>query len=148
MMEQKKKQLKSASILVLIFAGLSLVKIIAELILTDLNVTTIPEGLPENILLITKIVFAVISVLLLIPNVYIGIKGLKLASNPDSSTKAHIIWGIILLVLTVLSLVSPITDIMQKQNVSANISILLGGLLDAIVLFDYVKCAKALAKEN
>ena len=146
MMEQKKKQLKSASILVLIFAGLSLVKTIVELIFTDLDVATIPEGLPENILLITKIVFAVISVLLLIPNVYIGIKGLKLASKPDSSAKAHIVWGIILLVLTVLSLVSPITDIMQKQNVSANISILLGGLLDAIVLFDYVKCAKALAK--
>lgn len=145
-MEQKKKQLKNASILVLVFAAVSFAKTIVELFITDLSDIPIPDGAPENILLIAQIVFVVISVLLLTPQIYIGIKGLKLAKNPDRSAKAHIVWGIILLVLAVLALISPIASIVQKQDVLTNVSLLFGMLLDVLVLFDYVKCAKALAK--
>ena len=146
MMEQKKKQLKTASILVLIFAVISFAKTIVELFITDFSDIPIPDGVPENIWLIAKISFGVIFILLLTPQFYIGVKGLKLAKNPDRSAKAHIVWGIILLVLAVLALISPIASIVQKQDVLTNVSLLFGMLLDVLVLFDYVKCAKALAK--
>ena len=93
-MEQSRKYLKLSSILVLIFSGLTLINIIYELVFAEFTDVEIPDGMPANILLITKIVIAVISVLLLLPRLYIGFKGLKIANNPDSS-RGHIIWGMI-----------------------------------------------------
>ena len=95
-MEQTQKSLKLSSIFVLLFAGLSMVEIVAELLFGEINSVVIPEGAPENILMITKIILLAVSLLFLLPQLYIGIKGLKIAKCPDSS-KGHIIWAAILL---------------------------------------------------
>ena len=84
---------------------------------------------------------------MLLPQIYIGLKGIKIAKTPDSS-KAHVVWGIILLVLTVLGLIPLIVEIVQSGDVLANVVSCLSIALDSIVLGGYVKYASIVAKEN
>ena len=54
-MEQLTKSLKISSILVLVLTGVSLLNIVSALCFGDLNSAEIPDGSPQNILMITKI---------------------------------------------------------------------------------------------
>ena len=144
-MEKAKKFLRIESIIILFFAGLSLINLVTELVFADFDNIVIPEGSPENILLIAKICFFVISFVILLPNIYIGIKGLKMAKNPDSS-KAHIVWAKVLLIINLLALVSPIINIVQQVNVGGNVSTVLSLAVNIIIFCDYIKYAKAVSK--
>ena len=144
-MEQTKKSLKITSIIVLVLAGLTLLNVIFELILGELTKAEIPEGSPDNILLITQIFLLVVTVLLLLPQVYIGLKGLKMAKTPDAS-KGHIIWGIILLAWAVFGMISPLIAVIKQEAVSDNVSTLLSMLVEVTAFFEYVKYARAVAK--
>ena len=144
-MEQSRKNLKISSIVVLVFAGLSLLNLVFELLFGEINRAEIPAGSPNNILLITKIILAVVTIVLLLPQVYIGIKGLKVAKNPDAS-KGHIIWGTILFVLSIVGMVSPVINIVTQNNIGENVSTLLSILVETLVYFEYIKYAKAVAK--
>ena len=145
-MEQTRKQLRIASWVVLLFVVLTLVSLVTELAFGELNNATIPEGAPENILQITKIFLLVFSFILLIPQIYIGIKGLRIAKKPNAS-KGHIVWAIILFVFALLGLIDPILNLVNKGGVYENVSALFSVSLEAIVLFDYIKSARAVAKE-
>ena len=103
-MEQSRKHLKISSIIVLIFTLASIFNLIAGII--DLNSATIPDGAPDNIVTITKTVLIVVSGIVLLPQIYIGLKGLKVSLNPDSS-KLHIIVATFVFVFSLLSLISP-----------------------------------------
>lgn len=149
-MKQARKNLKTSSIIVLIFAGLSLINIIFELFFGELNgalnSVALPDGSPDNVVLIAQIFILAISFLLLLPQLYIGFKGLKMAKNPDNS-RGHIVWGIILFVFTALGLVSPFMALVRGNGEAfANISELLSIAVDVIVLFEYVKYAKAVRR--
>lgn len=150
-MEQAKKHLKTMSIVVLILAGLSLINILFALFFGELNEelqnATIPEGAPENVGQIAQIFILVVALLLLLPHLYIGIKGIKIAKKPNSSV-GHIVWGVILIAFTALALVSPILGLAQgSDEVFANISALCSIVVDLMVLFDYVKYAIAVRKK-
>ena len=149
-MEQARKNLKTSSIIVLVLAGLSLINILFELFFGEfskaLSGVTIPEGAPENIVLIAQIFVLAVSLLILLPQVYIGIKGLKIAKKPDSS-RGHIIWGIILLVFTSFGLISPFVALIQKNGEAFdNISELCSIAVDVFILFEYVKFARDVRK--
>ena len=149
-MEQARKNLKTSSIIVLVLAGLSLINILFELFFGEfskaLSGVTIPEGAPENIVLIAQIFVLAVSLLILLPQVYIGIKGLKIAKKPDSS-RGHIIWGIILLVFTAFGLFSPFVALIQKNGEAFdNISELCSIAVDVFILFEYVKFARDVRK--
>ena len=142
-MEQTRKNLKTTSIIVLALAGLTLLNLLFELFFGEIKNAEIPAGSPDNILLITQIFILVLSLLMLLPQVYIGIKGLKMAKNPDSS-KGHIVWGIILLVFSVLGLLSPLLALVQGDGEAfGNVSEILSMAVDIMILFEYVKYAKA-----
>ena len=80
---------------------------------------------------------------MLLPQAYIGFKGLKMAKNPDYS-KGHIIWGIILFVLTFLELLPPFVAFLQGDGSAfENVADFLSIAVDAAVLFEYVKYAIA-----
>ena len=149
-MEQTKKNLKTTSIIVLLLAGLSLINIVFELFFGKLNEemknAPLPEGSPENIIQIAQIFILVISLLVILPQVYIGIKGIRMAKKPNSS-KAHIIWAIILLVITVLGMVSPLLAALQGNDVFANGSEFLSIAVDVMILYEYVKFARAVRAE-
>ena len=70
-MEKTKNNLKTTSIVVLALAGLSLIRIIFEIFFGSfkdaLNDATIPEGSPENIILIAQIFVLLVSFLVTLP---------------------------------------------------------------------------------
>ena len=142
-MEQSRKKLKTYSIIVLIFTVATIFNLLSVLI--ELNNATIPEDAPSNILLITRIILIAVSSILLLPQIYIGIKGLKIAKKPNSS-KAHIVVATILFVFTILGVLSPITSLFQKQDVVENIRAILYLVVEMSVYFDYIKWAKNVAK--
>ena len=146
-MEQTRKHLKFSSLAILALAALSLINIVSELLFGELNNAEIPTGSPDNILLITKIILMVVSLVCVLPQVYIGIKGLKIAQNPDSS-KGHIVWGIILLAFAIIGMISPLLAVIKQEEVFENASALLSILIEVAFFYDYVKSARAVADEN
>ena len=144
-MEQTRKNLKLSSIAVLALAFFTLLQIVSELLYGDVNNAAFPEGLPENILLITKIVLFSVALLLTLPSIYIGIKGLRIAKKPNSS-KGHIVWAIILLVFASLSLIEQgvgfIHDGFEFKNISAFCSI----AVEVAVFVEYIRFAIAVRK--
>lgn len=151
-MEQTRKYLKTSSIVVLVLAGLSLLNILFELFFGTLNAeminAAIPEGAPNNILQIARIFILVVSILLLLPQAYIGIKGLIISKRPDDS-KGHIIWGIILMIFTALGLLTPFLAFIQGNgDAFGNVSELCSIAVDVFVLFEYVRYAIAVRNGN
>ena len=144
-MEQARKNLKLSSIVVLVLSGFSMLQVVCEMFFGELSNATIPEGAPDNILLITRIILFSFALLLMLPGIYIGIKGLRMAKKPNSS-KGHIVWGIILLVLTSLSLISPVVDIINNGFKYDYISEFLRIAVEVTVFFEYIKYAIALRK--
>ena len=144
-MEQSRKHLKITSIIVLVLAAFSFMNIVAELIYGAINNATIPEGSPDNILQITKIFLLVVTLIMLAPHIYVGVKGIKVANKPNSS-KAHIVWAILIFVFSLSCLVSPIVAIIGQQDVWENVSTILSVLVEIAVFFDYIKCAIAVSK--
>ena len=140
-MEQSRKQLKISAYMVLLFAVLSLIEVIAALIFEDFSAA---GEATNSIVMITKIIIMAVTVIFLIPQVYVGVKGVKIANNPNSS-KTHIIWAIILFVFTVISLSSPILGIINQSG-GDNVRSLLGLLLEATIYLEYIIEAKKVAE--
>ena len=146
-MSKSRINLKIISIVVLILAALSLVNIASGLIFGALDEAEIPADAPDNILLITKIFVAVISLIMLAPHVYVGIKGIKVANKPNSS-KAHIFWAIILIAFAAYSLISPIASVIILEDVLSNIFSIISIAFEIVVFILYTKYAIAVAKEK
>ena len=144
-MEQSRKNLKLSAIAVLAWAGATLIGLISELLYGEINSAAIPEGAPDNILLITKIFLVSISLLLLLPQVYVGIKGLRIAKNPNSS-KGHIVWAVILLVFAVLGIIDPIVNLAKSGDTFNDIRSLSSIVLEIVIYFEYIKYAREIRK--
>ena len=131
--------------LVLLFVGISLLEIATELMFGDINSAPIPDGAPDNILLITKMILLGVTAVLLLPKVYVGIKGLKMAKAPTAS-KTHIIVSVTIFVILLLELIEPILGIVNGGGFKENFSSLAGLLLELVIYYDYIKAANAVAK--
>ena len=101
---------------------------------------------PENILMITNVFLLVFSGLCLLPEIYVGIQGLRVAKNLKSS-KGHIIWAVILLSFSALSLMGTLIAMVKEGSFSAHGSTLFSTLLELIVYFEYIQYAVAFRKE-
>ena len=145
-MKQTLKHFKTASLVVLLFAGFSLLQIVSELLFGELNSAPLPAGAPENTLMIAKIILLVVSLLLLLPKFYVGIKGLRIAKNPNAS-KRHIIWATIILVFSIVELIEPAVATVKQGGGYENISALCSVLVEVAIYYDYIKYARAVAKE-
>lgn len=145
-MEQSRKYLKTSAIVVLALAILSLIDILYELFFGELGMAfksaEVTEQFTNDIILTTQIFIVVVSFLLLLPQIYIGLKGIKVANNPDYS-RGHIVWGTILLVLTAIGLISPVLALFRGAMSFANIANICSQLVDVFILYEYVKYAKA-----
>ena len=144
-MELSRKNLKVSSIVVLIFAALTLIQVIFGVIFGEFNSAEIPEGAPDNILMITRIILLSVSALFLIPQVYVGLKGIFIAKNPTSS-KGHIVWAWILLGIDVLSLISPIIGLVNNGDTGNSIGTILSLLLEITIYIEYIKYAIDVSK--
>lgn len=144
-MTKSRTQLKIASIIVLIFTALSLFNIVAGLVFSELPKAEMPDDAPENLLLITQIFVLVITAIMLIPQVYVGVKGIKVANKPTSS-KAHIIWAIILLAFAVGALATPISAIVTMEDVVSNVFSIISIAAEIVVFLIYIKSATAVSR--
>lgn len=151
-MKETRKKLKNFAVIALALAVLSLINVLFELFFGELNSALnnaiVPDGAPGNIVLIAKVFVLVVSLFIILPQIYIGVKGIRIAKDPDSSI-SHIVWGIILVIFTASSLISPFLSIIRGDaNVLENASQLLSVGVDVFVLVEYVKYAIAVRSEN
>jgi uncharacterized membrane protein len=144
-MEKNKKNLKVLSILILALAVYSLIRIVLSVFSIDLNPEDLTDGASATHLLIGQIFVCVVSVILLIPQIFVGIKGIKVSNNPDSS-KAHIVWAVILTVLSVIGILSPASELIKGVAVLDNLLAVADMALDAIIYIEYINYAKKLVK--
>jgi uncharacterized membrane protein len=144
-MEKNKKNLKILSILILALAVYSLIRIVLSVFSIDLNPEDLTDGASATHLLIGQIFVCVVSVILLIPQIFVGIKGIKVSNNPDSS-KAHIVWAVILTVLSVIGILSPASELIKGVAVLDNLLAVVDMVLDAIIYIEYINYAKKLVK--
>ena len=145
-MEKLTKHLKVSSFIVILFALITLAEIAIALFYGNyFDNVQIPEGSPANIVGIAKTVILVTAVVFMIPQLYVGIKGIKVANDPDDS-RAHIVWAVILFVLSVASLINAIVGIVNGGASFDNISLLTSAMLEVAIYFDYIKHARAVAK--
>ena len=124
----------------LILAGLTFARILLELIFTDFNASA-AEGVTKEFWVAAVIIVAAISFLLLLPQIYIGIKGIKVTKNPDSS-KGHIVWVVILLVISIIGLVAYVVEAIKTGAFKDNISVIANMLLDVAIYSSYLEYAK------
>ena len=144
-MEKNKKNLKVLSILILALAVYSLIRIVLSVFSIDLNPEDLTDGASATLLLIGQIFVCVVSFILLIPQIFVGIKGIKVSNNPDSS-KAHIVWAVILTVLSVIGILSPASELIKGVAVLDNLLAVADMVLDAIIYSEYINYAKKLVK--
>lgn len=141
------KYLKITSFALLIYTIFSAFEIAIALYFGEFNDVTIPDGSPDNILAITKTFILVVSALLLLPQVYLGIKGLRVAANPNSS-KGHIVLAIVIFVFVLMSVVTTIQGIASGEETDSNVSALLSLMVEVAIYFEYILYAIRVAKEN
>ena len=146
-MENSRKYLRLYSIFILIFAAYTLITLAVEVLFASFDNVEIPEGAPENVVLIAQIVILLISFILLLPQLYVGFKGLKMAKYPNSS-RGHIIWAMILLVFAVLGSISPIKNLISGTNARENFGTVTTCLVEISIYFEYIRYAKAVAEDN
>ena len=146
-MENSRKYLRLYSIFILIFAVYTLITLAVEVLFEAFDNVEIPEGAPENVVLIAQIVILSISFILLLPQLYVGLKGLKMAKYPNSS-RGHIIWAMILLVFAVLGSISPIKNLISGTNARENFGTVTTCLVEISIYFEYIRYAKAVAEDN
>ena len=139
-MENYRKHLRDMSIIVLVFSLITCAINILSL-LKGFNADNLPEGATPGLVLATQIVMGVLSLVFLIPEIYIGVKGIKVAKNPDSSS-GHIIWAVILAVFAGFHLVSCISGLTDAESLVDGGINLLGAGLDVAIYVIYVVCAK------
>ena len=144
-MEQIRKNLKLSSIVVLVLAGFSMLQVVSELFFGELGNAITTEGASDNTLLITRIFLLSFALLLTSPGIYIGIKGLRIAKKPNSS-KAHIVWAIILLVLASLSLVEQGFALVRYGVNFESISAFCSIVVEVTVFVEYIRLAIAVRK--
>jgi hypothetical protein len=102
-------------------------------------------GVSHEIIVATMIVMFVVGLILLLPQLYVGVKGMKIAKNPTSS-KGHIVWAVILLVFSAFGIISTVTSIAEQINVVDNVITLVDHALDVIVYCMYIKYANRVLK--
>ena len=133
------------SILVLAYTAITLIRLIVEAAFTNFNIRNLPDNVAEGFAMVLRVMLCVISFILLLPQIYIGVKGIKIAKKPDSS-KGHIVWAIILTAFAVLSINTPVSNVMQGVNVGANLIELFGLAVDILLFVTYAVCAKRVLK--
>jgi hypothetical protein len=143
-MSISRNHLKEASFLVLLFTAFSFIRMIIQLFV-GFEADPTQVGVSHEIIVATMIVMFVVGLILLLPQLYVGVKGMKIAKNPTSS-KGHIVWAVILLVFSAFGIISTVTSIAEQINVVDNVITLVDHALDVIVYCMYIKYANRVLK--
>ena len=144
-MNNSRSHLKEASFLVLLFTAFSFIRMIIQFFVVGFEVDPAQVGASHEFIVAAMLVMFVISLILLLPQLYVGVKGMKIAKNP-TSTKGHIVWAVILLVFSAFSIISTVSSIAEQINIVDNIITLFDHALDVIVYCMYINYATRVLK--
>ena len=140
----KKKDLKVVSIVILALVGLSLIRMIVGACIDGIPQIQATEGLSKDIIKIASTIAFALAFVLLLPQVYIGVKGIKIA-NGGAFGKAPFVWTIILAILAAVATVSAIVDMFKVFNFDT-ILLAVGCALDVALYACYYVCIRSIAK--
>ena len=136
-MENAKKNLKFISAVMLICLTFSFIREVLEIFLTNVKL----DNISFEYIIIAKIVICLIYAVMFLPQIYVGVKGIKVSKKPDSS-KAHIIWAVIFIVFAAFAAISATINIAKSVDVTENVFELIDAAIDFAFYFLYVKYAK------
>ncbi len=146
-MDRTRKNLMAFSIFILGYAAYTLISLGLELFLGGgFDNVTVPEGSPENIINITKTFVMIVTVVMVLPQIYVGIKGICVARNPDSSG-AHIFWAGVLFLFALVGIVSSVIDLMNNSGTDGVFSSIVDGAIEAVFYLEFITYARAVRKE-
>ena len=146
-MDKTRRRLLAFSIFILGFAAYTLVSLGLELFLgSGFDNLTVPEGAPENIIDITKTFIIVVTLLLVLPQIYVGIKGVRVARNPDSSG-GHIFWAVVLFIFALVSIVSALINLVSNGGAGDGFSMMIDGAIEAIFYLEFIIYARRVKNE-
>lgn len=138
--EQTKKNLRIISLCLVIFSIVSLALAAMDLITFWMDRDNY-SGTSDGVVLASIGIVGVMSLLMVAVQIYIGLKGMKVAKEPDSS-KGHITWATVLLVLSIIALVSPVMEMIQTKAIVANVVTIIDCLVDVLLYYYFIKWAK------
>lgn len=142
-MNQAKKRLKFISECILILLAVSFVKSILEIFLTDVTI----DDVSESLIITSKIIICLLlTAIIFIPQLYIGVRGLKIAKNPNNS-KSHIVWAVIFAGFAILSIISAIVGMVNTGDIARNIFGIVNGGIDLAMYSCYIVFAKQVFDE-
>ena len=144
-MEKTRKQLKEISVVILILAAFSLIRAVVDVILTDFSQASRLEGVTPGLILATQIFLIVFAFVLMIPEIYVGVKGIKIA-NASSSSKAPIVWAVILAIFSGVGVISSVSSLIQQGDLVGDLLELADKVVDVLLYITYINYAKKLIK--
>ena len=142
-MENTKKNLKHASIGILILAGLSLISGILHLANIDVTKLDVPQGTTPELAKTIAIISGVISLLFILPRVYIGVVGIRGAKE---GSRAHIIVAIIFCIFSAIGVIAGISGLFGAASMLNAILNLVESIAVTTLYVIYIKCAREIAK--
>ena len=143
-MEKNRRDLKSLSMLVLLLVALDAILKIVTVCLKGLpEVEQIPEGMSADTVKIASAILFVLGFVVFLPQIYVGLKGMKIADGAKC-TKAFIVWTVILLAFAAIATISALATLFQTFNVN-NILTLVSHALDAIIFAYIFVCTRKIA---
>ena len=145
-MEQNRKHLKIASTIVLLFTAMSFLRVAIEFLFTEQGTAILPDGSSAILKLIVRIVLVAVSLVLLLPQIYVGVKGLRIAKNPTTA-KGHIVWAYILLGSALLTLIKAVFTVVQNGSLSGYVFALVNGSISAAIYCYYIASAMRWRKQ-
>ena len=146
-MNKDRKTLKEYSIVILALALFSLVRMVVDVCVFGFDTTGIViEGATPQLIRIAGIIAFALAIVLLIPNVFVGVRGINESKNP-SGKKGHIVWSLVLAILALIALVFAVIDIIKGYNLNKLIEIA-DIVLDVAIFGAYYSTAKKVAKSK
>ena len=142
-MEKTRKQLKEISVVILILAAFSLIRSVIDVILTDFSQASRLEGVTPGLILATQIFLIVFAFVLMIPEIYVGVKGIKIA-NASSSSKAPIVWAVILAIFSGVGVVSSVSSLIHQGDLVGDLLALANTVVDVLLYITYINHVKKL----
>ena len=142
-MEKNKKDLKTISYAILVLVALSLIRIIVDICLNGLPKVDVKGVSPEaaNVVAILSVVLGFV---LLLPQVYVGVRGVKIA-NGGNSGKWHIIIAYILGICALIAVVSSCITMFKTFNFDTALTVV-DNILDVAIFALYIIPARKIAK--
>ena len=144
-MNNSRNHLKEASFLVLLFTAFSFVRIVINFFTVGFDAELGQVGVSQELVVVAMVILFVINLVLLLPQLYVGVKGMKIAKNP-TSTKGHIAWAVVLLVFSAFGIISAVSSVAEQINIVDNVIALVDHALDVTVYCMYIKYANRVLK--